>query len=366
MTEEELLSKISEGRKRPIEREEIFASKIDPVNLKKIDKVFNKGLHYYLDPKSPEPSKDASIFFRKAEFGTDLNIEARKIVNQFEDFKISLSALAKLAELQIDRTLPSFNIKYEPKIVASKIRNALYPNFIADKKEFLKALITKFAEANILVFEFIEPPKKKEKANIDGVFLSPNVIVLKRQQSYRREILTLIHELGHYLLNEEEIERIDVIDIAESQKTLIERWCYDFAYYFLVGEYDTLIEGIDKADRTNDYHFDIIEKISKETHLSQIAIFTRLLLQKKLVQSDYNSIKEDFEERHKKKLADIKKQRELEKLQGKKQDGGPAKPINSPLLITTIQAAFNEGFIDEYEASKSLKTTPLKLETYFR
>ena len=345
----------NQGKRKPVTKEEVFSDQIDPANLKKIDKVFNKGLHYYLDPKSPETSKDASIFFRKTEFGTDLNIEARKIVNQFEDFKISLSALAKLAELKIDRTLPAFDISYDPKIIASKIRNTLYPDFTADKREFLKALITKFAEWNILVFEFIEPPKKKAKANIDGVFLSPNVIVLKRQQSYRREILTLIHELGHYLLNEEEIERIDVVAIAKSQINLIERWCYDFAYYFLVGEYYADIEAIEKADSTNDYYFELIEKVSKATHLSQIAIFTQLLLRKKILQSDYNSIKADFEERHKKKLAELKKQRELEKLQGEK-GGGPAKTINSPLLITTIQAAFNEGYIDEYEASKSLKT----------
>jgi radical SAM superfamily enzyme YgiQ (UPF0313 family) len=43
----------------------------------------------------------------------------------------------------------------------------------------------------------IETWNKKEKANIDGIYLSPNVIVLKRQKSYRRETFTLIHELGH-------------------------------------------------------------------------------------------------------------------------------------------------------------------------
>jgi Zn-dependent peptidase ImmA (M78 family) len=367
MTAEELLSAISEGRKKSISKDEVFSEKIDPSILKRIDKIFNKGLHYYLDPKSPEPSKDASIFFRKTEFGTDLNFEARKIVNQFEDFKISLSALAKLAELNIDRKLPTFSTKHDPKTVSAEIRKILYPEFNTEKKEFLRALITKFAEANILVFEFVETWNKKERANIDGVFLSPNVIVLKRQQSaFRREIFTLIHELGHYLLNEEEIEKIDVVTLAESKINNIERWCYDFAYYFLVGHYDSVIDEIDQADVTNDYHFGLIDQVSESTHLSKIALFTRLLIKNKIAPSDYKTIKADFDDKFYQKQAEAKKARELEKLQGIKQGGGPAKPINSPLLITTIQAAFSEGFIDEYEASRSLKTTPVKLDSFFK
>lgn len=104
-------------------------------------------------------------------------------------------------------------------------------------KEFLRALISKFAEKNILVFEFVETWNKKEKANIDGFYLAPNVIVLKRHQSsFRREIFTLIHELGHYLLNEEEIEELDISNFANNKLSDIERWCNDFAYYFLVGD----------------------------------------------------------------------------------------------------------------------------------
>ena len=97
MTIDDLLILISEGLKNPILEEEILSDNIKLSHLKRIDKVFNKGLHFYLDPKSPEVSKDASIFFRKSKFDADLNIGAKKIVNQFEEFKISLSAISKLA-----------------------------------------------------------------------------------------------------------------------------------------------------------------------------------------------------------------------------------------------------------------------------
>jgi Zn-dependent peptidase ImmA (M78 family) len=367
MTVEDLLLSVSEGLKKPLVKDDILSNEINVSYLKRIDKVFNKGLHYYLDPKSPEVSKDASIFFRKNKFGTELNIGARKIVNQFEEFKISLSAISKLAEINIDRSLPVFSVQDDPKAVAIKIRKELYPDFNTIPKEFLRALISKFAEKNILVFEFVETWNKKEKANIDGFFLAPNVIVLKRQQSsFKREIFTLIHELGHYLINEEEIEELDISNFANNKLSDIERWCNDFAYYFLAGEYNKAFEQIDKADGTNDYHFELIESISKHTYLSQIALFTKLLYQRKISQNNYNNIKADFDEQYRVRQEAEKKQRELDKLQGIQKGGSTPKPINSPLLISTIQTAFYEGVINEYDVCKTLNISPDKLEKYLQ
>lgn len=367
LTVDDLLLFVSEGLVKPLTKEDILSDEINITHLKRIDKVFNKGLHYYLDPKSPEVSKDASIFFRKNKFGTELNIGAKKIVNQFEEFKISLSAISKLAELKNDRSLPVFSVKDDPKMVSFKIRRELYPDFNPIPKEFLRALISKFAEKNILVFEFVETWNKKEKANIDGFFLDPNVIVLKRQQSsFRREIFTLVHELGHYLLNEEEIEELDISNFANTKLSAIERWCNDFAYYFLVGEYNQVFEQIDCADGTNDYHFELIENISKNTHLSKIALFTKLLYQRKISHNSYNRIKADFEEQYRLRQEEDKKQRELDKSLGIQKGGSTPKPIHSPLLISTMQVAFYEGVINEYDFCKTLNISPDKLEKYLQ
>ncbi len=367
MTVDELLVIINEGLKKPITQKEIFVNEIEISHLKRIDKIFNKGLHFYLDPKAPEVSRDASIFFRKSNFGVDLNIGARKIVNQFEEFKISLSAIAKLADLKIERTLPVFNIKHDPKIVSKQLRKVLYPEFTKDRKEFLKALIGKLAENNVLVFEFVETWNKKEKANIDGFFLEPNVIVLKRYQaSFRREIFTLIHELGHFLLNEEEVEQLELQNLASSKLSAVERWCNDFAYYFLAGDFDNLIESIKQSDGSNDYNFDIIQEVSNQTNLSQIALFTRLLYEKKISRSNYNLVKADFDEKYSTKQEEDQKQKELEKQQGKTTRGSVPKPINSPLLVSTIQTAFYEGVINEYEFCKSLNIKPEKLGIYLQ
>jgi len=367
MTIEDLLPIISIGLKNPITKDSVLSTEIEIGYLKRIDKFFNKGLYYYLDPKSPEITKDASIFFRKQKFDVDLNVGAKKIVNQFEEFKISLSAIAKLAELKLDRTIPIFNIKQDPQNAANKLRKVLYPIFCSDKKEFLKSIIGQFAKNNILVFEFVETWNKKDKANIDGFFLNPNVIVLKRQQSsFRREIFTLIHELGHYLLNEEEIEQVDYQSLANRNLSTIERWCNDFAYYFLIGEYDKLVESIDHADASNDYQFDIIEKVSAKTHLSKIALFTRLLYQKKISSSNYSIIKADFDEQYRQREEEIKKQRELDKQNGINTGGSTPKPINSPLLVSTIQTAFYEGVINEYEVCKKLNIKPENLSAFLQ
>ena len=357
MTVNELLSMVSEGLKIPITQDEIFTNEIKINYLKRIDKIFNKGLHFYLDPKSPEISKDASIFFRKSKFGIDLNLGARKIVNKFEELKISLSAIAKLAELNLERTIPIYNLQQNPKNIALQLRKELYPEFNSIPKEFLRSLIGKLAEKNILVFEFVETWNKKEKTNIDGFFLNPNVIVLKRQQkSFRRELFTLTHELGHFLLNKENVEQLDIKNIANTKISAIERWCNDFAYFFLVGDYDKYLESITKADSTNDYHFKTIEYVSNNTHLSKIALFTRLLFRKKVSQNNYNIIKDDFEEQYRVRQEEDKIKRELEKQQGIKPRGSTPKPINSPLLVSTIQTAFYEGIINEYDACKTLNS----------
>jgi len=62
MTVSELLSMISEGLKNPITKDDIFSPEINLSYLKRIDKVFKKGLQFYFDPKVIQVTRDASIF----------------------------------------------------------------------------------------------------------------------------------------------------------------------------------------------------------------------------------------------------------------------------------------------------------------
>ncbi|MCG8345296.1 MAG: ImmA/IrrE family metallo-endopeptidase [Chlorobiales bacterium] len=365
ITVEEFLAKISEGLKRPLTESDVFSEEIKVSHLKRIDKLFNKGLHFYLDPNDLHKTEDASVFFRKAHFNSDLNIGAKKVVDHFEEVKISLSAISKLAGFEIKRELPVFDVKEDVRDVATEIRSLLYTGFESELKDFLRSLIVRFAEYNVMVFEFVETWNQKDKANIDGFFLRPNVIVLKRQQqSFRREIFTLIHELGHFLLDDEEIDELNYQSMANKNLPVVERWCNDFSFYFLAGDYASVIDSIEMANSTNDYCFDIIGEISNKTHLSKIALFTRLLFKDKISQPDYNKVKADFDQKFNEQQRELQRIKMLRKEQGIEQKGSTPKPILSPLLISTIQSAFYEGVLNEYEVCKHLNIRPERLEKY--
>jgi len=365
MTGEQLCEIISEGLKTPVEKEAVLKEQIKLSDLKKIDKVFNKGINYYLDPSPPVSTPDASIFFRKQEFHTELNLESRKRVNEFEDLKHSITAMATLSEMDYSRKIEVFNLDQNPREVAFKIRSYLYPKFKKDKRDFLKSLIKKLADYNILVFEFVETWNKKETVNIDGFFLKPNTIVLKRNQSsMSRELFTLAHELGHYLLNEEEVEELDYGVLAQKGLSEIETWCNEFAFCFLAGPYAEHLDEIEAANVDNDYHNDKIRRISKSTHLSSLAIFTRLLFLKKISYPAYKNAKTTIIEAISRKKEKERLQMELLKVQGRKIGGGAPKPLKSPLYVETIQNAFHEGVINEYEVCRKLNIKPGKLEKY--
>lgn len=368
LEKDEFLGLVSEGLKNKLEWEDIFNSEIQINHLKRIDKIFSKGLSYYLDSSPPIQSQESSIFYRKEKFGTDLNLASKKIVTQFEELKLSLSGLAKMSDLKMDRALPIFTTNQDAQTVANEVRKTLYPKFRKDSKKFLEALINKFAEANILVFEFVEHPSLNQKSNIDGFYLQPNVIVLRRNQDYfKREIFTLVHELGHYLLNQEEVESMDYDHLALGLNTSkIETWCNNFSFAFLAGEELGALDNLPEIGKSNDYSFDEIKAISDNTHLSFTAILTYLVKKGKMSGAIYGRMRKDQEDTIQAKKDAEKKKRELEKEMGKKPMASQAKPIQSPLFVSAVQTAFYDGVINEYELCKTLHLKPEQLEKYLR
>ena len=372
LKKDDFLLRLSKGLKNQFTEEEVFRNEIKISLLKKIDKIFGKGLNYYLDPKQLREAKEESIFFRKDKFNAELNLSAKKIVNHFEEEKISLSALSKLSDLKQERLLPVFTVKNNPKDAAEKMREKLYPVFSKTKREFLTSLICKLAEHNILVFEFVETWNKSEKVNINGFYLSPDTIVLKRnQKSFSREIFTLIHEFGHYLLNEEEIDdRINEDNSDYNSLSTIERWCNDFAYYFLAGEHDKILIGLATATSDNDFHHEILYSIRERTNLSMFALYTRLLMNGKISLSNYKRICNELSENIKVREKEEQRKREIEKQkaldEGRKPGGAVAKPILSPLYVNSIQSAFYEGIINEAEFCRRLNIKADKIDKYLK
>ena len=137
-------------------------------------------------------------------------------------------------------------------------------------------------------------------------------------------------------------------------------------FLFFLGGYDEIFNGLSRANTSNDYHHEIIKDISTKTHLSEFALFTRLLFDKKISLQAYLKIKIASELKAKEYKEEMKRQREINKESGKETIGFTPKPIKSDLLISTIQTAFYEGVIDEYEVCKTLKITPDKIGNYIQ
>ena len=183
-------------------------------------------------------------------------------------------------------------------------------------------------------------------------FIQPNHILLKRQQKhFKREIFTLAHELGHYLLNEEELDHINF----DQPKKKIENWCNEFAFYFLIEDQKETLHRIQNIQ----YENDTIKKISQEKHINRLALFTHLATKEKMTWERYFSIKSEIEKEYKEIFIEnfIKNEKEKKRKKelGIKQTGGSPKPILSKLEMQIYENAYFERVIDRYEIESNFK-----------
>ena len=368
MSEEELLREVSKKLRKVLTWEDIYHDSVPLYVLKRIDRVFNKGLFYYADPITPKQEKHASVFFRKATFGTNLNFGARLRVREFEDLKTRLNTISKLSDIKLERRLPVVSIATEPREFAFEMRKMVLPLFTNDKRTFLKNFINKLGEQNIFVFEFVDVDSKKNKANVDGFYIHPNAIVLRRmQKSFSREIFTLAHELGHYLLDREEIEQVDVATMSRPDVLVSEeeRWCNTFAYFLLLGEdMAKELDNIPLFDWRNDYGHDLVKQISKETTLSRLAIFTNLLVQKKLSYRHYIDIKSEMEEQWRQKEYEREIKKAEDKAKGIETQGRTPQPIRADIVADIFTLALSGGVIGEQEFCKGMDIEPKEINKF--
>jgi len=355
----DLLNKISFNLKKKKVESEIFGNQISIANLKKTDKIFGKGLYFYTDPCVPSQDEKASIFFRKNDFNVDLNFADRWRINKIEDEVKSLQSIMSLSGYKIKRSLKTYKLQNNPFDVAIEVRKKIQIEKSVDDKEFLNQFISQLAQQNIVVYEFIEQHNLKNKTNFEGLYLKPNIIAIKRQQyALKKEIFTLAHELGHYLLNKEEIDQNayenQVINPSLKQ---FENWCNHFAFYFLVGEeaknlFQYFAKQQDIANPT-------ILDLSQNRKISRLAIYTHLLYSEKISQDIYIQLKSSLADEYKKNTLVRKQQNEnrkqLAKEQGNKLSGGVAKPINSPLVKDIYRHAYLNGTVEEIDVLNQFK-----------
>lgn len=312
-----------------------------PINigtLAEIDKIFNRGLDFYTNP-NPINKANSSILFRKENINDDLGIGDVQFITSCEEQMRYISGLAKLSDFAFaQRKLPNFSLQDSPQKVAQKMQ-FLLPAQSKSDKQFLESFIKNLAEHNILVLENIETHNKKYKSNLCGFFIKPNIIALKNQ-GRKREIFTLAHELGHYLLDNENIDKDIFIQNPQNE----EKWCSQFAFYLLIGEKLSALESLQRDKINTDNK--TLQNISTQKHISRLALFYYYVDSGKIKWSDYHLLKDKLDDEYKnKKEAQYNKQDENEE----KNKFIPIQPpILSPLQKDIFVNAFLEGAIDEY------------------
>ncbi|MEI8364757.1 MAG: ImmA/IrrE family metallo-endopeptidase, partial [archaeon] len=227
-------------------------------------------------------------------------------------------------------------------------------------RDFLKKIITVIEDYNVIVLEFIDN-SKKEKINFEGIFLKPNIIVLKRQQKYlKREIFTLMHEFAHFLINNEEID-FDA-ENKINKDSHIEKWCNDFSYFFLAGNYDTELNKLQFANKsTNNFYDEEISSFCSNTYLSKSAYYTRLKIINKISDKDYSEILESIRESIQKENIErailLEQEREMLKERGDKSFFTAPKPIRSKIVTDILRFNYASGNINQSDVSYFVRTT---------
>lgn len=371
---DQFLSLINKDRKRDlfdVERINRILNKDEKVNesfLKRFDAIFDKGLTWVISKRDLHQKRNSSIFFRKDSFNTYLNLESKKKISFYEELKFELETLCKQIDFKPKRIFGNYKISDNPKIVAKEIRNKfdeiekelVSKKYISKPKtdrNYLQNLIRILEHFNIFVFEFIDRSRLLEKKiYFNGFFMLPSIIVLKRQQKYlRREIFTLLHEFAHYLLKVEEVD--EVIELNKSNK--VEIWCNHFTYSFLIKGFEEEFSDLTNATKENNFYQEEITELYNKTYLSRFALYTRLKLENKISEKNYNKIKNDILENIKKREQEKKIRLREEKLFAKEWGKDffipTPKEIKSKLFEEIVKINFFQGNINENKLRKYLK-----------
>lgn len=336
--------------------------------LKKIDSVFERGLTWYISKRDLPGRENLSVFFRKDTFKSELNLGSIKKIEEYEKIKAEIDSMCSYINYNAERKM-QYSLSDDPKEVAAIVRQeflreeirlnrkSVFNSQLEDRK-FLEALIRLIEEFNVFVFEFVDLKQKDDrKTKFNGFYIRSNLIVIKRQDYFKREIFTLMHEFGHYLIDEEEIDKITGEELIDKSGD-IEKWCNDFAYYFLSGNYDAKLKVLSFASIDNDFHEKTVKEIAFRTHLSSLALYTRMRINDKISYDDYeiiqNDIKRRMQEIKKSKAEEIKLQKEQAEEKGIKLFISQPKPIESKLYKELIKINYFEGNISESKVIESL------------
>jgi len=260
--------------------------------LKVISDVFNKPSAIFFFPEPPNiPPATGDLRTLSMEV---IDRFSKQIIVQFEKARAYQSYLNELYQ---DSYCMLQNREQFPKNLeqlASHIRKLIaFPVSAQKERKSDKVVFEIFRQKlyNQGIYVFKDAFKDN---SVSGLCINDNnypVIILNNAMSFSRQSFTLFHELYHLISNTSgaEIIRDDYYTLLDSEQSVCEKACDEFANEFLVPINDFKLEiSNKKLDEVLIAHLASLYSVSKE------AIMYKLYKMGLITSKDYNKLKEIF------------------------------------------------------------------------
>ena len=203
--------------------------------LEKLAKIVKRPLAVFLlsePPKERPPPKD----FRMLP-GREGRFDKRTIlaIRRARRLQAISKELMENLGVPANCTLPKLTLSYDPVRAAEHLRVEFEFDEVRQKRfktvyEVLNYLRDKLESRNLLVFQF--SMSVEDARGFTLVDDTPGVIVVSSKDQIEARVFSLLHELGHVLVNASGVSLTD-IGYMPRKGNAVEKWCNDFASAFL-------------------------------------------------------------------------------------------------------------------------------------
>ena len=307
-------------------------------NVEKTEEKF-RSVRSQNIPLSPKLQEIINIVHNKR----DVTIEFSKYdPNEYDYSFIDSISITDTIEESAKKIIKYFNI--------SELRKQWKNEY-----DVLNSWINEFTRQGILVFQH----SFNSEEIIRGLSISKKpypVIVLNKKDAVLGRVFSLLHELVHLTLKDDEELSFGI----KVEQTPIEAFCNKVTAEILMPEKEFLISKVILNHlKDNDFTNDEIKKLHREFWVSEEAILNRLNSMKLLTRKNYKSEFDRIKREEK-----IKLEKKKEKLDEKDRKGGQS-PVNkvisgnSKTFLNIILTAYEEK---EYNSGKLSRLLNLKLK----
>lgn len=275
------LGELLEGKRKP------FYS-----DLKKLDSYLKRGIPFFFLEKMPK--ENILPMFRLKNNNLRLSPETEINLRKYENLRKEIKYLLDGASKNYERIISVYTIKLNPENVANEIREKfLFDDLNIKKgvssKDVFEHIRRKIESNNIFVF------KDSLEDSLRGcIFIKnelPPLILINSNDDKNAETFSLLHEFGHFLLDDEELD-FDGEGIRYNET--VEFWCNAFAYHFIMKNEFEVKENFTKENKVNLVDPENLAALSKKYKVSKHALMLRFCNLGIITPKEYYEFKNRF------------------------------------------------------------------------